>query len=227
MKYLILLFISLNTLFSFAQKTAEQKLADFDELIVQGRFTVDIKYSDEMKAIAVVHGEEVDLDNLSYSYTNKTLKIKYSGSLLDDVDLNITIYANNLLYLEAKQGAEIRVEDEFDFKNKPVSIKSDAGGKILVKLSVPAVTAEITKGGSIRLTGRTEVLNATVKTGGTIGAVNLEANNVTAKISFGGEIICSASEILDAQITSGGTINYKGKPKLTEKIRLGGTIEAL
>lgn len=217
----------MNSLTFVAQQTAEQRLADFDELIIQGRFTVDIKYSDEMKAVAVVHSEEVDLDNLTYTYTNKSLKIKYSGSLLDDVDLNITIYANSLLYLEAKQGAEIRVKDDFDFKNNPVSLKSDAGGKILVEVSVPAITAEITKGGSIRLSGRTELLDATVRTGGTIGAVNLEANNVNAKVSFGGEIICSVSKTLDAQITSGGTINYKGEPTVKEKVRLGGTIEAL
>lgn len=227
MKYLLLLLLSLSTLSLLAQKTAEQRLADFDELIIQGRFTVDVKYSNKMKAVAVVHSEEVDLDNLTYSYTNKTLKIKYSGSLLDDVDLNITIYANNILYLEAKQGAEIRVEDDFDFKNNPVSLKSDAGGKILIDVSVPAVTAEITKGGSIRITGRTELLDATVKTGGTIGAVNLDASNVNAKISFGGEIICSASKTLEAEITSGGTINYKGEPTVKEKIRLGGTIEKL
>jgi hypothetical protein len=227
MKYLLLLLLSLSTLSLLAQKTAEQRLADFDELIIQGRFTVDVKYSNKMKAVAVVHSEEVDLDNLTYSYTNKTLKIKYSGSLLDDVDLNITIYANNILYLEAKQGAEIRVEDDFDFKNNPVSLKSDAGGKILIDVSVPAVTAEITKGGSIRITGRAELLDATVKTGGTIGAVNLDASNVNAKVSFGGEIICSATKTLEAEITSGGTINYKGEPTVKEKIRLGGTIEKL
>lgn len=227
MKYLLLLLISIHSLAIFSQQTAEQKLAEFDELIVQGRFTVDIKYSDEMKAVAVAHSKEVDLDNLSYSYTNKELKIKYSGSLLDDVDLNITIYTNSFLYLEAKQGSEIRVDKTFDFKNNPISLKSDAGGKISIELSVPAVTAEITKGGSIRLTGRTELLDATVKTGGTIGASHLEATNVNAKVSFGGEIICHAEKVLDAQVTSGGTISYKGKPNVKEKIRLGGTIEAL
>lgn len=227
MKYLVLLILSFNSFVFFSQKTAEQNLADFDKLTVQGRFTVDFKYSDEMKAVAVVHGDEVDLSSLSYTYVENTLKIKYSGSLLEDVDLNITIYANNLLSLEAKQGAEIRVDDDFDFKGNPISLKSDAGGKILIKLDVPAITAEITKGGSIRMTGKTKQLNATVKTGGTIGAVNLKASNITAKISFGGEIICNAAKLLDAQVTSGGTISYKGKPKVIEKIRLGGTIEQL
>jgi hypothetical protein len=227
MKYLVLLIVAFNSLTFLAQETAEQKLSEFDELVIQGRFTVDIKYSSEMKAVAVVHSDEVDLDNLSYTYTNKELKIKYSGSLLDDVDLNITLYINNILYLEAKQGTEIRVDKEFDFKNNAISLKSDAGGKISVKLDVPSVIAEITKGGSIKLSGKTEQLNATVRTGGTIGAANLKANSVTAKVSFGGEIICNVDEILDAQVTSGGTINYKGEPKITEKVRLGGTIEAL
>lgn len=227
MKYLLLLLISVNSLTSIAQQTAEQKLTDFNELIVQGRFTVDIEYSDEMKALAVVHGPDVDLDNLSYSYTNKTLKIKYSGSLLDDVDINVTLYVNNLSYIEAKQGSEIRVNDNFDFKNKQISLKSDAGGKIIVKLDVPSINAEITKGGSIRISGNTEKLDANIKTGGTIGALNLKATNVTAKVSFGGEITCNASESLDAQVTSGGTISYKGSPKISEKIRLGGSIEKI
>lgn len=229
MKYffIIILFVSTG-LKTFSQETAKQKLTEFNELIIQGRFTVDIEYSDEMEAVAVAHGEAVDLENLSYDYSDNALKIKYSGSLLDDVDLNLIIKVNKFTYLEARHGVEIRVAKNFDFNNNPMSLKSVSGGKISINLEAPTVTAEISKGGSIRISGKTKKLDATVKTGGTIGAANLNAEEVKARVSLGGEIICAPEKSLDAQVTSGGTINYKGKPEdFKEKTRLGGTIKAI
>ncbi|MEX2484672.1 MAG: DUF2807 domain-containing protein [Brumimicrobium sp.] len=227
MKKIILVFLISISLNGLSQETTEQKLSSFEELIIQGRFTVDIEYSSEMKAVAVEHSKEVDIENLSYTYSNKSLKIKYSGSLLDDVDLNITLYIPSFKYLEARNGTEIRVDKKFDFQNNNIGVKSVSGGKIAIHANTPRINAEISKGGSIRLSGVTEHLKAEVKTGGTIGAANLDAKKVDAKISFGGEIICKASEELDAQVTSGGTISYEGEPKVKEKIRLGGTIEQL
>ncbi|MDX1652736.1 MAG: DUF2807 domain-containing protein [Brumimicrobium sp.] len=227
MRIFIASLILLTTVYTVAQESAEQKLSDFESLIVQGRFTVDIKQSDDMRSVAVKHSPEVDLDKLSYTYTGKKLTIKYSGSLLNDVDLHLTLYVKKFSYIEAKQGAEVRVDKKFDFKDQPLTLKADSGGKLSVNIEAPWVVAEITKGGSIRVTGKTEVFTAEIKTGGTIGAAHLESETVNAKISLGGEIICYPLKHLDAQVTSGGTISYKGKPSVDQKIRLGGTIESI
>src|SRR5690554_7896355 len=93
---------------------------------------------------------------------------------------------------------------------------------LIENINAPTVKAEITKGGSIRITGKTELFEPTVKTGGTIAAVRLKSKEVIANITFGGEIICGPTKILNAKVTSGGTINYTGNPDIrSEERRVG------
>tara|TARA_B100000508_G_scaffold130740_1_gene118301 strand:- start:5588 stop:6286 length:699 start_codon:yes stop_codon:yes gene_type:complete len=219
------LFSLLNLPSFIAQESKNFDLTKFDKLIIQGRYEAEINYGDSLKLEAVAHDSEIDFNNLSLTYSDESLTIKYKGSLLEDVALNLIITLPELSYVEARAGCEIRVNKKFDFKRKPVHLYADSGGKISLKgIDAPWVKAEITKGGSIKVTGKTALFDASVRTGGTIGAANLKAKKVTAEVAFGGEIICNPEEKLDAKVTSGGTIDYMGSPKVSQNIRLGGNI---
>lgn len=219
---LFLIFFSLSTV---GQESKSFDLTKFDKLIIQGRYEAEINYGDSLKLEAVAHDGEIDFENLSLTYSDESLTIKYKGSLLEDIALNLIITLPELSYLEARAGCEIRVNKNFDFKRKPIHLYADSGGKISLKgIDAPWVKAEITKGGSIIVTGTTALFDASVRTGGTIGGANLIAKKVTAEVAFGGEIICNPKEKLDASVTSGGTISYKGNPKVSQRIRLGGNI---
>lgn len=225
LKILSALFVLAFTLSVKAQESKYFDLTSFDKLIIQGRYTAEINYGDSLKLEAVKHDSDIDFENLSLTYSDGSLTIKYRGSLLEDKALNLIITLPKINYLEAKQGCEIRIDENFNFKQKPIHLFADSGGKISLKgIDAPWIKAEIRKGGSIRITGTTALLDASVRTGGTIGAANLTAKKVTAEVAFGGEIICNPQEKLDASVTSGGTINYKGDPKVSENIRLGGNI---
>src|SRR5690554_227233 len=132
MKYLVLIFASyflINTTFS-QDKTAYQ-LSDFDELIVIGNFQVEVVQSDRKEALVSKHADEVDLNNLSFSYTKNVLTIKYSGSFVETIDIHLVINSPHPLnHIEARRGAEIRVNHAGDFDSN-VSYKSDSGGKLL------------------------------------------------------------------------------------------------
>lgn len=213
------------TLPLIGQESKSFDLTKFDKLIIQGRYEAEINYGDSLKLEAVAHDSEIDFENLSLTYSDESLTIKYKGSLLEDIALNLIITLPELSYIEARAGCEIRVNKNFNFKRKPIHLFADSGGKISLKgIDAPWVKAEITKGGSILVTGNTALFDASVRTGGTVGAANLNAKKVTAEVAFGGEIICFPQEKLDASVTSGGTISYKGKPKVSQKIRLGGNI---
>lgn len=225
MRY-ILFFVLLVTSFNlFAQRTKEYDLMKFDKLIIQGRYTAEIHYGDSAKIEAVAHEGDINFDDLSLTYSDESLTIKCRGSLIEDINLNLIITLPKLNYLEAKQGCEIRVDKNFNFNRKPVHLFSDSGGKIsLTGIDAPWVKAEISKGGSIKISGTTSLFDASVRAGGTIGAAKLKAKKVTAEVKLGGEIICFPQEKLDASVTSGGTIDYKGSPKVSQQIRLGGNI---
>jgi len=229
MKYIFLVissFFIVSTVLSEEATTYE--LSKFEELVVIGNFTIEIVQSDRKEATVSKHSEKVDLKNLSFSYTNKVLTIKYSGSFVETIDIHLIMYyPTPIKSIEARRGAEIRVNEAGEF-DSTVSYKADSGSKMLIEnINAPLVKAEITKGGSIRLTGKADIFEPTVKTGGTIAAVNLKTEEVTASITLGGEIICAPTKSLNAKVTSGGTINYTGKPEVTQKITLGGTIEKI
>ena len=229
MKYLILFLTSLFLVNSaLSEETLAYELAKFDELIIIGNFPTEIVQSDKKEAIVKTQSEEVDLKNLSFSYSNNVLTIKYSGSFVETIDLHLILYyPTPIVSIEARRGAEIRVNEAGTFEST-VRYKADSGSKMLIEnITAPLVKAEITKGGSIRLTGTADVFEPYVRTGGTIGAVHLKAKEVNATVAFGGEIICAPLTKLNAKVTSGGTISYTGKPEVTEKITLGGTIEKI
>ena len=229
MKYLILVLTSLFFVNSaLSEETVSYELSKFDQLIVIGNFPVEIVQSERKEAIVNKHSDEVDLKNLLFTYSNNTLTIKYSGSFVGAIDIHLILYhPSPISSIEARRGAEIRVNEAGEFESS-VSYKADSGSKMLIEnISAPLVKAEITKGGSIRLTGTTDIFEPTVKTGGTIAAVHLKSKEVNASVSLGGEIICAPTEKINAKVTSGGTISYTGNPKVNEKITLGGTIEKI
>jgi hypothetical protein len=229
MKFLLAVFSSI-ILFSSAlsQEVTAFELSNFEKLVVIGNFPVEIFTSDRKEAIVDKEKTEANLDNLSFSYSQKTLTIKYSGSFVEEIGIELTLYHPGLISsIEARRGAQIKVKDAGTFTST-VSYKADSGGKFVIdKVYAPLIKAEVTKGGSISINGETPIFEPTVKTGGTIASVRLITQEVNASIIFGGEIICAPIETLTANVTSGGTISYTGNPKVTQKITLGGTIEKI
>lgn len=221
--FTLLIFIPAFT----AQETQTVKLGDFEEIVVYGRFTIDIKYGENPIANVIIGHDEVNFDKIQFSYTGKKLSIKYPNSVINDKDLNIVIYCPKLTKVEARSGSQIRVDKNFPLKENKVTLHGFAGGKIQATVNTPWLLVVVNQGGSVSVTGEATLMDASIKTGGTIGAVNLNAKKVDAQINLGGEIICFAEEILNASVTGGGTISYKGNPQLKETIKLGGTIEKL
>lgn len=229
MKQIILsIFSVLLSFFVLSQETTTRALESFDELTIIGNFPVEIVQSDRNEIEIKQQSDEVDIESLSFTYKKNSLTIKYQGSFVDDIDLHLILYYSAPIHtIDARRGVEIRMMDAGNY-DSAVSYNADSGSKVLIEnVTAPKIEAKITKGGSIRITGKTPVFEPTIKAGGTIGAVNLKADEVNASVLAGGEIICAPIKVLDAKITSGGTISYKGDPKVTQKISLGGTIEKL
>lgn len=224
-------FTILSILISFlvlSQETTKRELNKFDQLTVTGNFQVEIEQSDRNEVEIMVHSDEVDLDKLSFTYKNNMLTIKYQGSFVSDVSLQLVIYYSSpILLIDARRGVQIRMKNAGEY-DKAVSYNADSGSKIKIdNITAPIIEAKLSKGGSIRISGSTPIFNSSVKAGGTIGAKDLKADEVNAQVLAGGDIFCAPIKTLDAKITSGGTISYKGDPKVVEKVSLGGTIKKL
>ncbi len=214
--------------FVSGQQSKTYDLGNFERIAFYGRYTVEVHQSDSKELELTLHNSELDFSDLSMKYNDEELKVKFSGSLMDDQDLLMILRVPNIEHVEARQGCELRFDQSFSFDHHPIELIVDSGGKIKASnINSPFVKTKITKGGSIRVTGKTELLDASIRTGGTIGAAQLKATKVNASVTMGGEIICFPQQELAAKVTTGGTINYKGDPTVDKKTRLGGTIEKL
>ncbi len=210
------------------QQSKTYDLGNFERIAFYGRYTVEVHQSDSKELELTLHNSELDFSDLSMKYNDEELKVKFSGSLIDDQDLLMILRVPKIQHVEARQGCELRFDQSFSFDHQPIELIVDSGGKIKASnIDSPFVKTSITKGGSIRVTGKTELLDASIRTGGTIGAAQLKAKKVNASVTMGGEVICFPQEELDAKVTTGGTISYKGDPTVDKKTRLGGTIEKL
>ena len=226
-----ILMVGLIAFFSFglkAQETKTYELLDFNRLIVQGRYNVQIQFGEERSLKAVDRDPEISIDALSMTYAGKTLTVKIKGSLIADLGIDLVITIPEINYVEAKHGCEITFVEDFAFDRKPLHLHADTGGKIhALNLNAPWIKADAEKGAYVLVKGKTVLFEASVVAGGTIEAKELEANKVTAEISFGGEITCHALENLDATVTSGGTIYYRGDPAISQHIQIAGNIKSL
>lgn len=226
---LSLLLLPLSTLsFSQVNISASRDLNNFDKLNVTGKFPVYIIPSNENRAEVKTYNKEVSIDNLSFSYSGTTLNIKYKGSFVKEIDLELTLYYDGQIpTVEARRGAEIHLENVGEI-NRTVSYTADSGSKILAqKIQTQLLKAKVSKGGSIQLEGTAEIFEPSISAGGLIASIRLLTNEVNATVKLGGEIICAPQKILNAKITSGGTISYTGDPVVNQTIKLGGKVEKL
>jgi hypothetical protein len=228
MKFLAICFLTFISQSLLAQDSWSKDLSPFKKLTLQGRIQVYLCAGATYKVEANINKDEVDLNKLDFSTKGDVLKVKYQGGAFKDVDLVLTFFLPQAVDLEANQGVEIRTKDNFILNKENLVLAAFAGGKIAANVQCSKIDASIHQGGSIRIYGTTNELYANVFTGGTIATNYLKAVKVYAKVTMGGEIITTASDLLDASVGSGGIISYKGEPKkLEQKITLGGKIEKL
>jgi hypothetical protein len=211
-----------------AKDIYEKDIEDFNTIALIGRFTIEVQQGDEFQIKYFVDDPEIDTSKINFTLENEELTIRYSGGLATHVDLHFEVTMPSIKSIHCRNGAELKMEKEFQMNGENLTLSSRNGGKMLVRYDeVKELFAKISQGGAIRVIGKAEKATYEVYTGGSIAAVNNDAKDVFAKINFGGEIICAAQDTLEARITSGGTISYQGDPKVDEKVRIGGTVEKL
>jgi hypothetical protein len=228
MKILILLTLFVTTFFCAAKDMYEKKIDGFSAIEVIGRFTIDLEQGEDFVVKYFVDDPEIDTSDISFKVENELLIIRYSGGLAKHVDLHFEVTMPNITAIHCKNGAELKTKKEWKLKQDDLQLTARNGGKMVVEFSeLDELFAKISQGGAIRVIGESQSATYEIYTGGSIAAINNNVKTVSAKINFGGEIICTASEKLKAKITSGGTVSYQGDPEVEEKIIITGNVEKL
>jgi hypothetical protein len=199
------------------------KIDNFTSVLAQGNFKVILQKSDENKVVVVNEDVNIEDDRIIAEVEGSELVLKISNDTYKAREITFTVYYKEIYNIQAKRGAWVKSEDVFTHDN--IQLNVDTGSRITIKTDCNTLNAKIANGGTIELSGKAVNSNLTISKGGNIAAFDHTADNVKAKITFGGEIILTALKSLHAEVKSGGTIKYKGEPEnFTQEIKLGGKI---
>lgn len=216
-RILLLVAISVST-FGFSQVTKD--VGNFEKVSVYDRISVELIPSSENKV--VISGDRQDDVELVNKNGNLKVKMKLK-KLLDGEEVQAQVYFTDLNSIDLSEGSFITSDEVIKVGNFDINTKE--GAEVRLKLDSDKASIRAVTGAKVKVSGNARILTLTGGTGGIIDAEKLNAEDVIAKITTGGEINLRASKTVDASVRAGGSIIIFGKPSsVSQKTTLGGSI---
>lgn len=195
----------------------------FTSLKVSGNLHLELVKSDRQQVVLV---SEDDPGELDMKTSGEQLVLKTATELTRDEAITLKLHYMNLAHIEITKGAVVQSLDTLYAGNLQLDVLN--GGKTELYLRVDSLSARVTQGADIILSGvaRAQYINA--YTWGNYLGDGLEVTSTYAKAATGAQVKVRAGEMLDATATSGAYVGYWGEPDLIrEKATVGGEITQL
>lgn len=173
------------------------------EIDVSGRFRVEIVQGDQ--AGATLEGEPAALARLGIRYSKGRLKVWEKCTVFcgrDDVDAVLRVVSPRVDGIEVAKGAEVSASGAYG----------------------PALSLDVSLGGSLAISGQCEGLEADIAMGGVLAADTLSCRTVAVDASMGGAAQVRASERATAEASMGANIAIHGTSRLDSHTSMGGAI---
>jgi hypothetical protein len=205
-----------------AQQDAQvRELPYFNKLRITNEVKVYITRGDNQFARVVVSGLEPD--NLVIDVIGKTLMISFKGGVFKNVSAEVYLTCQDLRDIYVSNFGRVSLQNEL--VGDTVVMNAHNGAQIDAELNLKYLNIKATKGAVIRLKGQVGSYKATISSGATLSALELNADSVSVKATTKAIAKVAAKEVLDAKIRSGATLTILGEPANKNiKKRSGATI---
>ncbi len=211
-------------------KIIEKKIdvSKFNYLVFSGTGTVLISQGNEEKLI--VEAEENIIDKLKTEVKSDTLfigmKNNFGGKhILPTRDIIFKLTIKEINGIKLSGAGSIIGEDNIDFKN--LDISSSGTGNIRLKISGNNIKSAISGAGRIELDGKVNSQEINISGLGTYNADNMASDDCKIIISGTGNAKVNVIQNLDITISGLGSVEYRGRPLVTQKISGSGNIKSL
>ncbi|MDT0555598.1 head GIN domain-containing protein [Patiriisocius hiemis] len=216
-KIATLLLLALITISSFAQRTIDKEVGNFNEIKVFDLIEVNLINSTENKV--VVKGRNTE--SVKIVNDNGTLKLRMQlEERFDGNQTFIEVYYTSIDVIDANEGAEI-VSAEAIEQNK-IELRAQEGGRIKVGLQVNFAEMKSVTGGIIEASGLAKSQEVTLNTGGIFEGASLKTQDTKVRITAAGEAEVYAAQKVDIKVTAGGDVIVYGNPKEISKKKFAG-----
>ena len=223
MKTIVTICLTLVTLTSFAQRTIDREVGDFNEIKVFDLIEVNMIQSDENRIM--IKGRNTE--DIKWANKDGVLKLrmqldkKFTGE-----DTFIEVYYNDVDVIDANEGAHITCNELIN-KTK-IELRAQEGAKITIGMDVAVADIRAVTGGMVQASGLAENQSIVLNTGGIFEGRDLRTSISDVKISAGGEAEVFASDRVDVNVKAGGDVTVYGQPKeVNKKTFVGGRVRVL
>jgi hypothetical protein len=167
-------------------------------------------------------GPNTELENLSISLENGTLKIRKIPGNKYPKPPALKIIFKELKVIEGFSKANIDAKNLIKGDSVKVVLKS--GATLYAGFDIKYLEVNIIEGCLFKADGYATIQKIDVATKATFAGFELEGVEAEVKTSTGGKAKVNVEKKLTATASSGGFISYRGNPATFEKTSLGGKI---
>jgi hypothetical protein len=223
MKKIVFVVLACSFAVAHAQQSETRDPGSFTGVKVAEGVNVYLKKGD--KESVRVEATGTNPSNVITEVSGSYLKVHMrDGNYHGHVDVKVYVSYVKLEKLSASSAGSIFSEGTI--KSSTMEISALSAGTIEVGLESGNVEVSASSAGDIDLKGKCSSLTVDISSAGEIDAYDLEAENVSASVSSGGEAKINVTKALVAQANSGGTIRYRGSPdKSVTNSNSGGSVK--
>ena len=245
--FLIAVAVLTTTLFSFAQNddnnwsgtwgggkkvkgegaiiTQDRAISNFTG--VESNISADVFVKQAAAFKVTVEGQKNVLDLMKTEVKNGLLKISFEKgySIRYKTQLKISVEAPSFERLGMSGSGNVKVEGALTGKNLKLEC-SGSGDFDIADLKVSSLDLDISGSGNMKIAGSVDNADLSISGSGDVKAGNLVVKMAKCHISGSGNILCNATEKLDAHVSGSGDIRYKGSPILKSRVSGSGDVRA-
>ena len=203
-KILLGIFLFVGMIFSFGQ--VERAVGNFSSLKIYDRINVELIESS--KNIIEISGDEdgrIEIIN-----KNGELKIRTKTTqFLNGKNVKVKVYYDKLNEIQASQGAVI-VSNEV-LKANALSLTSNEGSFITLKLKVNQLAVRGNSGGEMNLSGSAKSQDIVMNSGAVFNGKEIKGEDIAVAVNAGGEADVYATESISAKVRAGGNFELQKK----------------
>lgn len=195
-----------------AQPETKKTLNDFNEIMVDGGVTVQLKKSDAPYYSCAENSTVV------VEQKDGKLYIRQEGKKANQ-DEKITLGYTSLKSIYTTGAAYVKSGEPF--KADEVAFSVMGASKCKLEVNVQTITAEVGGAATLQLTGTCQTLKAGATGASSLKADNLQTENATVNTSGAATAKINVSNKLMGNVSGASTLKYAGEPKETQISQTG------
>jgi hypothetical protein len=205
--------------------TQDFQVSDFDRLNFSGIGNIIITQGDTESLR--VEAESNVIERLEISSGGKMLKIGFKNnffSIIPTKPINFYLNVKDLREISISGVGSIKCDN---LTTADLSIDSSGAGSVDMNLTTTVFEVALSGAGKVNLTGQTQSQSIDISGAGSYNAKGFTSKDCEISISGLGRAVVNATDTLDVNMSGLGSVEYVGKPAVSQDISGGGNVKSI